>query len=208
MALLPGIIGLRVASPLMAVVGIVIECITLARYRQDFSWRSVGRLIIASVFGVPFGLLLLGKVDEHLILRLLGAVILIYALYGLFNFHLPEIKQPNWAYGFGFIAGILSGLSNTSGPPVVIYGNCRRWSPAEFKSNLQGFFLVNSLTVIIGHLLSRNFTEPVWGSFLIALPALALGLVAGFWLDRFINPIVFRRLVLVMLVLLGLRLIF
>lgn len=208
MALLPGIIGLRVASPLMAVVGIVIECITLARFRQDFNLRSVGRLIMASVVGVPFGIFLLRNVDEHLILRLLGAVILGYALYGLFNFRLPEIQHPRWAYGFGFLAGILSGAYNTSGPPIVIYGSCRHWPPAEFKSNLQGFFLVNSITVIIGHALNHGFTEAVWGGFLIALPALAVGLVTGFWLDRFIDPTLFRKLVLVVLALLGLRLIF
>lgn len=108
--------------------------------------------------------------------------------------------------GFGFVAGLLSGAYNTSGPPVVIYGNCRQWLPAEFKCNLQGFFLLNSAAVIATHALSGNFTRPVWQAYSLALPAIGLGLVAGFTLDKRIEPAVFRKIVLLLLIVLGVRL--
>jgi hypothetical protein len=91
---------------------------------------------------------------------------------------------------------------------MVIYGDCRHWEPAEFKGNLQGFFMVNSFIVLTAHALSGNFTATVWQNYLVALPGLALGLVTGLMLDPFIKPQVFRKIVLVLLVMLGLRLIF
>jgi uncharacterized membrane protein YfcA len=120
---------------------------------------------------------------------------------------LPKIENPNWAFGFGFLAGLLSGAYNTGGPPVVLYGNSQSWNPSEFKSNLQSMFLLNDVVVITGHALSQHITPAVWNNFGIALPALVLGLAAGLGAEKLINPAAFRKIVLLLLIVTGLRLI-
>ena len=100
----------------------------------------------------------------------------------------------------------MGGAYNTSGPPAIIYGNCRKWSLQEFKSNLAGYFLVGSIVVVTSHWMSGNFTPVVWMNFWITLPALFLGFFLGQGMDRWLNPEIFRRIVLVLLVGLGLRL--
>jgi uncharacterized membrane protein YfcA len=129
-----------------------------------------------------------------------------YALYALLNFRLPAVRQTAWAYLTGFLAGILGGAYNTSGPPVIIYGNCRRWPPAEFKSNLQGFFALNSVAILTSHLLARSFTPDIWQYSLAAGPGLIAGVWLGLRLDRRIDPAAFRKVVLWVLVFLGLSL--
>jgi uncharacterized membrane protein YfcA len=208
MALLPGIVGIQVAAPLVALVGIPLEILLLLKYRSALNIHEVWPLIIASLFGIPLGIFVLKRVDEEIVLTILGIVITGYALYSLLEVKLPQMNHPTWAYGSGFLAGLLGGAYNTGGPPVIIYGNCRGWLPAEFKGNLQSFFLVVTLFVAAAHALSGNLTEVVWVDFLWAVPAIGLGFVAGTWLDRYLNPAVFRKVVLVLLVLLGLRLIF
>jgi hypothetical protein len=235
MAVLPGLLSIRVAAPLVALMAGTIEGVLLARYRHAFNLRAVWRLVLAMLLGVPLGIFALRQVEERLVLAILGLVIAGYALYALLNPQRPRqagkpaprprqagkpaprpgqagkpappprLKHPAWAYGFGFLAGVLGGAYNTSGPPVVIYGNCRRWPPAEFKGNLQGFFLVNDLLVVAGHALSRNLAPPVLRDYLIALPALALGLFVGSKLDQRLDPELFRKVVLVLLVVMGLR---
>jgi hypothetical protein len=163
---------------------------------------------VASLLGIPLGLLLLRRVDERLALMILGCVLVGYALYALLGRPLPSLKSNGWAYGTGFVAGMLGGAYNTSGPPVVIYGDAQRWPPAEFKSNLQGFFLVINVFVIAGHALSGNLTQRVWIGYLWVLPAIALGILLGTWLDGRINRAVFRKLVLFLLILMGARMIF
>ena len=208
MALLPALIGIRTATPLVALVGLTIEISLLLRYHAAFRLQSVWRLAVASVVGIPLGLLVLRRVDERLALAILGCVLVGYALYALFGRPLPRLKSNAWAYGTGFVAGMLGGAYNTSGPPVVIYGDAQRWPPAEFKSNLQGFFLVTNIFVIAGHALSGNLTYPVWVGYLWVLPAIALGILLGTRLDGRINPAVFRRLVLLLLIVMGVRMIF
>ena len=131
-----------------------------------------------------------------------------YALYGLFMPRLPEIKEGRWGYLFGFLGGILSGAYNASGPPVVIYGTCRRWEPIEFKSNLQVFFLFNTFLVNVIRILNHDYTARTFHDYLIVLPALVLGLLAGSSLDRWLNPAIFRKIVLWLLLALGVQLIF
>ena len=208
MAVLPSLLGLQVATPLVALTGIVLETIMLARYRESLQIGSIWRLLVASLAAIPFGVFFLRQLDEHIALSVLGAVIAGYALYALVGFRLPELRHPLWAWLTGLASGMLGGAYNTAGPPVVIYGNCRRWSPQEFKSNLSGFFIVNSLMVVITHFLSGNYIPDVMGYFWRTLPALGLGFLAGQSLDRWLNPAFFRKLVLVLLTVLGFRLMF
>jgi uncharacterized membrane protein YfcA len=207
MALLPDLVGIQVATPLVALVVEVFEIYMLVRYRQSMNVKTIWPIIASAIVGIPFGLLFLKRMDENLILALLGTLIVAYALYGLSGYKLPELKRRRWRVGAGFLAGMLGGAYNVSGPPVILYGTARRWPPLEFKANLQGFFVFSSFFTLMGHLISRNVTPAVWHNFWISLPALVIGGLLGTSLDRFLDPERFRKIVLVVLVILGVRLI-
>lgn len=212
MALLPAVIGIRIATPLVALVMVTIEVFLLIRYRQALNLGAVWRIAAASLAGIPLGIIFLGRLDEKIAMTVLGIIITCYALYALIEvftnrIRLPKIDHPAWAYLFGLIAGMLGGAYNTSGPPVIIYGNCRRWDTAEFKSNLQGFFVISSLVIAIGHAWNHNLSPEVWQHYLWSIPSMILGIIAGTSLDRYLQPETFRRIVLVLLVFLGIRLI-
>jgi uncharacterized protein len=207
MPLLVGLIGIRTATPLVAMIGITAELFLLFRYRHALNFTAVKHLSLASILGIPLGVYILRQVDAAIITIFLGILITGYALYALTSLHLPQLQQQSWAYGFGFLGGVLSGAYNTAGPPIIIYGTCRRWQPATFKGNLQAYFLLNSLFTLTAHIISGNVTAVVWQKYLWALPAIGLGLLAGSLLDRRLNPNQFRKVVLLLLVILGIRLI-
>jgi uncharacterized membrane protein YfcA len=207
MPLLVPILGIQTAAPLVAFFGLIAEAILLAYYRSAFNLRVVWRLILASLFGIPLGVWALGNVDEAVVLTVLGLIVGGYALYALLNLHLPAISQPIWAYGAGFLAGVLSGAYNTGGPPVIVYGNARQWPAAEFKSNLQGFFLFNTMVVMGTHIVAGNYTSDVWRASLVALPAVAAGIAAGILLSKRLSAPLFRKIVLWLLLVLGVWLI-
>lgn len=207
MTLLPMVIRLQIATPLVALVMVCIEIFLLFYYRQAFNWRAVWRLIVASLIGIPIGVVFLSQSDERIGLTFLGVVIVGYALYGLLNIRMPTLSHPGWGYLYGLLAGILGGAYNTSGPSVIVYGNCRGWQAEEFKSNLQGFFVVSSLAIAFGHAWNYNLSPEVWRYFLFSIPAMAIGIIMGTSLDKSINPETFRKIVLVLLIILGVQLI-
>ncbi|OGO16152.1 MAG: hypothetical protein A2Z14_13020 [Chloroflexi bacterium RBG_16_48_8] len=203
MPILAKLLGVQVAAPLAALIVPTIEFILFVRYREAFNLRVVWRLIASAMVGIPLGVWSLRQVNERIILTILGVVLIVYALYGFLKLKLPELEHSSWAYGFGFIAGLLNGAYNTSGPPIIIYGNCRRWSPDEFKANLQGFFTVTGLWVIVNHAFNGNLTPFVWQHYLLSWIAIALGIWLGLKLDQYIAQATFRKIVLAMLIILG-----
>ena len=68
--------------------------------------------------------------------------------------------------------------------------------------------MVNSVMVILTHTLAQNYTPFVVQSYLIALPGVGIGLVLGLSLDKYVNPVLFRKIVLGLLIVVGLNLIF
>jgi len=208
MALLPTVIGIRKATPLVAMVMLVMEAYLVYHYRHALNINVIWRVIAAAILGIPFGILFLSKLDEEIVLTVLGVVITGYALIALLKVRLPGLRHQAWGYFFGFLGGLLGGAYNTSGPPVILYGDCRGWSPEKFKSNLQGYFLAIGVVIVSGHLWNGGFTPQVWRYFLISLPVILLGILAGTSLDRFVNQEAFRKVVLGLLVVMGLRLIF
>jgi uncharacterized protein len=207
MALMPNVIGVRTAVPLVAMITGTLEFFLLIRYRAAFQLGNVWRMTITSIIAIPIGVWALRNISEQVLLPILGIIMTGYALYALFNFKLPKLEHPGWAFLAGFLAGLLSGAYSVGGPPVIIYGNCRGWKPDEFKSNLQGFFLVNDALAVINHGLAGNLTPLVLRGYVWVLPAIALGFFAGTRLDRYLEPQRFRKIVLVMLVIMGIRLI-
>lgn len=206
MPLLVEILGIQTAAPLVALLGVTAEAFLVFYFRQDLRLRVVWQLVAAAAIGIPLGVLALVQVNEAIVLTVLGLVVVTYALYGLLSLRLPALSHPLWAWAMGFLAGVLGGAYNISGPPVIIYGHCRKWPSSEFKGNLQGFFVAVSLFVVVGHLLGRNFTSSVWQSYFVSLLPAALGILVGLRLGRRVDQVLFSRLVLLLLLVLGGRL--
>ncbi|ACK71364.1 protein of unknown function DUF81 [Gloeothece citriformis PCC 7424] len=208
MPILTEVLDFKIASSLIALISIITHVAIIFSYQSFFQFKAVLRLIIASIIGIPIGFLAVDALNKTVILTLLGILVMSYVIWTLLDLKLPKLESPKWAYGFGLLSGLLSGAYNIGGPPVIIYGNCSQWSPEEFKSNLNGFFLFNTVLIIFGHVLNKNYTVEVGKLFLIALPFLLIGLGIGTYFSKFLNPSVFRKIILVLLLFISIRLIY
>ena len=208
MAFLPAMMGIRLAAPLVALMNLLVESVMLVRYRKSLQFKTVLPMIIASLVMIPLGVWAVSNLDEKIVLRVLGSVMIIYSIWALSGVNLPQLNSPAWKLLAGGTGGMLGGAFNTSGPPVIMYGNCRRWAPDTFKANLTGYFILNSLFIVANHAWSGNLSADVWRYWLAALPAIVLGMLAGFRLDRIIPAAVFRKIVLVILLVMGMRFLF
>ena len=207
MPLLVITIGIEQAAPLVSLIGIGSIAILVIRYRTQVQLSSILGLVIGSLVGIPLGVLALRTVNEPVIVFLLGAIVLGYALYALFSPQLPSLEKEVWGYGFGFLAGLIGGAYNSGGPPLVIYGNSKSWAPKVFKGNMQILLLIHGVTISVSHAYAGNYTMDVLELCVISVPAVLLGSFIGYVLDRYINDRLFNQLVLLLLIVLGMQLI-
>lgn len=204
MPLLASALGLRTATPLVAFVGPTISLLILAREWRKIEFRSAGPLIAATLAGIPFGVYGLARLPEAPLKIALGLIILLYGLFGLVR---PEVclrreaRQAPWLVGWA--AGVLGGAFNTNGPPVVAYGMLKGWPPDTFRATLQGYFLPTGLAIAAGHGLAGLWTAAVLKTYVLALPAIVLGVVLGGLLNKKIGQALFGKLVYAALAIMG-----
>ena len=207
MPLLVGLVGIKTATPVFALIGTLATLLNTIRWHEHTTPRDLVRLVIPAAAGIPLGIALLSRVDAGLVTAILGTILIVYALYNLLGWILPPLHHRGWAVVAGFSSGVLSGAFNTGGPPVIVYATARQWPADRFRGNLQAYFLVISLLLLVGHGISGHFTPGVWRMALWAVPALLLGQLAGVRLCKYVEPALFRKLVLVFLLILGVQLV-
>lgn len=197
------LLNLPTASPIVALSGLTMSSAILVTDRRSIEFSSAWRLIVASVVGVPLGIYLVKASPEHVLRSVLGVLLVIYGGYNLIRPTLPRLQSEKFALPFGFIAGVLGGAYNTSGPPVVIYGTLRNWSPDRFRSTLQCYFIVTETAIITGHFLAGLWTPLVLQVYMWGLPAIGAGVYLGAIAHRRIPKEVFSRLVFFLICAIG-----
>ena len=207
MPLLTLTMGLPTAVPLVSLIAVTLYAVNLLRYRQAIDLGELKRLALAAALGVPVGLWVVTSVPETAVKFLLGLLLIAYALYAFFNPSLAFAVPKGWGYGVGFISGCLGGAYNVPGPPVIVYGSLRRWPRDAFRAILQALFLLQGVLVVIGHGVLGDVTTAVLTLYLVALPALFLGIFIASRLDARINKAQFRKLVTGLIFVLGVSLI-
>ena len=181
--LLALIIPIQLAAPLAVLISITVAAVVLAQDWRQVHIRSAASLLVATLLGAPAGLLLLTRVPGPAVKAVLALVIIAFSSYSLIAPKRPELNHDRWAWLFGLGAGVLGGAYGINGPPLVIYGALRGWSPQHLRATLQGYFLPASTVVMCGYWIAGLWTPEVTRYYLLALPAV----VAAIFLGRAVN---------------------
>lgn len=177
--LLAFVIPVEVAVPLATLLSITVATLILLQDWRKVHLGSATWLVVPTLLGIPLGLLLLTRVPEVIVKLILAVVIISFSAYCLLSrrkLHLPDDRQ---AWAFGLFAGVLGGAYGMNGPPLVVYGTLRGWSPEHFRATLQGYFLPASLAGLCGYLLAGLWVSELTRLFLLSLPPAILAIFLG-----------------------------
>jgi uncharacterized membrane protein YfcA len=204
--LLALVIPVEVAAPLAVLVSITVAGVVLLQDWRHVRVGSAWRLVLATLPGIPLGLLLLTAAGEHVVKATLAVVIIAFSAYCLARRTPLELRDDRPAWLFGFAAGVLGGAYGMNGPPLVIYGTLRRWSPGQFRATLQGYFLPASVVGMAGYWLAGLWVPAVTRYYLLSLPVAGASVVLGRVVHRRLAGGAFLRYVHVALIVIGVTL--
>ncbi|RXJ50050.1 sulfite exporter TauE/SafE family protein [Gelidibacter gilvus] len=179
------LIPIEIAVPLSVLISIFVAAIVVVQDRKQIHLKSAKWLIIFAILGIPIGLYLLIYGSENIIKTILGLLIILYSSYSLLsksNFRL-KTDHKTWLFVCGFLSGILGGAYGLNGPPIVIYGNLRNWTPKNFRATLQGYFLPVSSIGMLGYWYQGLWSWTVTYYFLISIPVI----IPAIFLGRYLN---------------------
>jgi uncharacterized protein len=109
--------------------------------RAGIVWPIVRRVVAASILGMPIGFWVLETTGDRLLKVITGVTVLILALLILRGVRVA--KPSNTADVIaGFLSGILTMSTGTTGPPIVIGLHGRALSPTSFRGTIVSIFMV------------------------------------------------------------------
>ena len=203
MPLLTLILNVQTAAPVVGLLNVCISLIMLIKGWRHIDFRTTWRLTLAALISVPFGVWGLKQLPEIWMTMALGILLILTGLYNLTNPKIKPLQGDYWAYGFGFVAGLTGGAYLISGPPVIVYGTAKGWSPEQFRATLQSFFFPVSLMIVISQAREGFWTIDALRLFALSIPVLVIAFMLGNVLNTRLKTADFERLVYVALVVLG-----
>jgi uncharacterized membrane protein YfcA len=182
------VLPVDVAAPVAVLVSITVAAVVLASDWRHVQVGAAMRLTAFTLLGVPLGLWALRTVPEPIVKGALGAVVAGFAAFSLWRRQPFRLENDRLAWLFGVSAGVLGGAYGMNGPPLVVYGALRGWTPERFRATLQGYFLPASVVGMLGYLAAGLWTAQVNRYYLLSLPAILLAIPIGRLINTRLDP--------------------
>lgn len=197
------------AVPLTVLMSIIVALTIVIQDYKQIHFSSAKWLIIFAALGIPFGLFILFYCNELYVKIGLGLLIILYSLYTLFGKNTFTLEKDSkvWLFICGFLSGVFGGAYGVNGPPLVVYGNMRKWDAQYFRATLQAYFLPANLLGLSGYLYKGMVTALVMEYFLLSLIVIFPAIFLGRFLNRKLKGDSFYKYVYCGLIIIGIILI-
>lgn len=205
--LLVFIMPIHTAVPMMGLLVFVLFIFLTVRDRREVIWDELKLLVPTTLLGVIAGAVLFKNLDNVLLLRLLGALIISFAAYVLAiqHFGLPEIRcSRKWALPAGFVgAAIDTMFGGGGGTLVVIYMHLRGIGKTQFRATVATLWFFEMIARLAGYTLSGFYTLSTLLLAAIMLPVMWAGTYVGEHISNRISQDTFSKVLAVVLLLSG-----
>jgi uncharacterized membrane protein YfcA len=195
------------AVAIMGLVGMVGTVQIAIPAAKDANWKEILPIVLASWITVPFGIWALYLMEAENVRRVIGIFILLIAFILMtgWRYHGDRtgIKGRLAQATTGGIGGWLAGFGGIGGPVLVLYFMAST-APALIQRANNVIGVSSLIPVVIGILIYKGaITEII----LIQSAILFFPFTVGTWLGAhsftLASPIIFRKIVLVLLIIIG-----
>ena len=186
-ALFALVLPARESTGAILVLLLVGDIVAVSIYRKDVDWKLIVRLIIPVLVGVALGALFLSLVDDLVLKRTIGVILLVLTVIGFWP---DRVRAERLAVAAGY----------GGGPPMNLYLLAARYDKWRFMGTTAWFFFLVNLTklpVSVGLQMIRLET-------LVAMAPLVPAVLIGTWIGRItikrIDQKLFNTLITVLVV--------
>ena len=201
------IFPLDVITPILVPLNIILSGYLTFRYRRFINWVLLTRVIVMPMaIGTAVGAVSVNYVSEQWLRILFGAIVVWFASRSLWLMARPtqttSAHRPLATRILTFFAGITHGLFASGGPLLVYALTGVNLLKQQFRATLSlVWFLLNcslSLWFVVTGRIAAEFDKVLW-----YIPVVVLAIIFGEWLHHRVSEELFRKVVLVLLLMAG-----
>jgi uncharacterized membrane protein YfcA len=165
-------------------------------------------LLPAGLLGTVVGTVLFGVLSASTVAAVVGGLTLLFLAQRLLFPPRPDAPAPpRWlGFGLGIASGFTSFVAHAGSPPVMAYVLPLKLTPLRFAGTMAVFFTAVNLSKWIPYAWLGLIDWRNMSTSLVLAPLAPLGVLAGVWAARRVQPALFYRLVNIGLLLTGAKL--
>ncbi len=203
--ILAGVFGPRMAVTIVTIpIFVANTLLVLQGFRGSSGLlRGIVPLLAASVVGTAIGTLLLAQLDQKTFAILIATMVVVFLARGdrLLGEDPAALRARILGPFVCFVGGVLQGTTSIASPIVGSYFHVQRLRPAQFVFVLASIFELNSIVQLIGYSLQGLYTPEIVALGLLGLVPTLLAMMVGIWARGRLDAVLFRRLIVVLLIL-------
>src|SRR6516225_1538096 len=180
------------AVPLMMACSVGVQATNLWALRSSIQWKESSLLVAGGLLGVPIAVWLLHATDPGMFRQSL-------------TYKQQMDKSRNAVVGFG--GGLIGGLTAMPGALPTIWCDMHGVSKNQQRGLVQPFIAAMQIFELALMLMHHSLSVRVLANLLLSIPALIAGAVLGIFAFRHVSEQIFRRLILLVLLVSGLLLV-
>ena len=159
------------ASILEAIAAFFMVIYIAVKLWKFIDWKLLLPPVIMATVTSLLGVNTLMALDEAVLSKIMGTVLLVLAVYFIF-------------LAAGAVSGFCGGLFNIGGPPMVAYFLSVTDDKEKYNATLQMFFTINTVSVFLIHVFQGHVSGAMLPLVGAALAGTAVGTAVGMFLFR------------------------
>jgi len=200
------------AVGLMLPLLMVMDATGLRAYWRKWSWTDARVMMVGAVPGIALGAVFFASVPQDAVRLLIGIVALSFVAFQIARERGwdPTGGRPTAAsrgYFWGAVSGFTSFVTHAGGPPAAVHLLGRRLEKSLYQATTVIIFWWVNLVKLGPYLALGLLGAPQAGAALWLAPVAILGFLAGVWAHRRVDQGLFFKVIRVMLVITGGKLI-
>lgn len=184
------------ATTLSGLLALTTSLIVAVKMRKLISWRRLLPVLTTFIIVSAGAVSMLKYLDDELLRRILGIVLILTSLYFIFfsgRIHIrPSVPA---AIGTGTVSGILGGFFGMQGPPVVLYFINSEPDNDHYMAIAQAYFFLGNISMTVSRAMNGFLTRTVLTDYAYGLAGILAGAAIGAAVYRHIPAKVFRYIV-------------
>lgn len=199
------------AAAILLPVLLVQDVVSVWSFRKTWDRWIVAWMLPGAVIGVALAALFASAVDERGVLLLLGGITLAFGLYRLWLERGGRIAaastSPGWVGAiFGFFTGATSQIGHAGGPPFQMWVTPRRLPHQTYVGTNSVLFAAINWVKVPSYLALGALNRQTLSAAALLLPLAVVSTLVAVWAIRRLDPARFYRIIYVLMVLLGTKL--
>ena len=187
------------------------DVVGVSAFRKTVDWHVIRVMLPGAAVGILLGYLLAAKVQETIVMAVLGAVTVAFGVYRLWIESGERIAasstSPTWVGSlFGVAAGFTSQIAHAGGPPFQMWVMPRRLPRDTFVGTGAIFFAIINWIKVPAYVALGQFTRDNLLATAVLLPVAVLASIAGVKLVRRFSSEKFYTIVYVLMLVAGAKL--